>query len=50
MAWLDEILRASPDYVESLYAEYRRDPASVDERWAQIFAGYEWARSGSRDR
>src|SRR5688572_19516765 len=47
MAWVDEILRANPDYVESLYAEYRRDPASVDERWALIFAGYEWARDGA---
>jgi 2-oxoglutarate dehydrogenase E1 component len=47
MGWVDEILRANPDYVESLYAEYRRDPASVDERWALIFAGYEWARDGA---
>jgi 2-oxoglutarate dehydrogenase E1 component len=44
MSWLDEVVRANPGYVESLYDEYRRDPASVDERWALVFAGYEWAR------
>jgi 2-oxoglutarate dehydrogenase E1 component len=47
MSWLDEILRANPDYVESLYAQYRRDPTSLDERWALLFAGYEWARLGA---
>src|SRR5918996_5144035 len=46
MSWLDEVVRANPDYVESLYQEYRRDPASVDERWALLFAGYEWAQDG----
>jgi 2-oxoglutarate dehydrogenase E1 component len=48
MSWLDEVVRANPDYVESLYQEYQRDPSSVDERWAALFAGYEWARD-SRD-
>ncbi|MGH7279148.1 MAG: thiamine pyrophosphate-dependent enzyme, partial [Candidatus Rokuibacteriota bacterium] len=46
MSWLDEVIRANPDYVESLYGQFRRDPASVDERWALVFAGYEWAREG----
>jgi 2-oxoglutarate dehydrogenase E1 component len=45
MGLLDDIARANPEYVESLYAEYRRDPKSVDERWALIFAGYEFARA-----
>ncbi len=47
MSWLDDVIRANPDYVESLYEAYRRDPASVDERWALLFAGYEWARDGA---
>jgi 2-oxoglutarate dehydrogenase E1 component len=47
MSWFDDVVRANPDYVHSLYEEYRRDPASVDERWALLFAGYEWARGGA---
>src|SRR5512145_687654 len=47
MSWLDDVVRANPDYVESMYEAYRRDPASVDERWALLFAGYEWAREGA---
>jgi 2-oxoglutarate dehydrogenase E1 component len=46
MSWLDDVIRANPDYVESLYEAYRRDPALVDERWALVFAGYEWAHEG----
>src|SRR5262245_117006 len=44
MAWLDEVARGNPEYVESLYRDYRRDPASVDERWHLVFAGYDLAR------
>ncbi len=48
MNFLDFIARSSPDYVESLYAQYKADPASVDERWALVFAGYEFAgRNGA---
>ena len=36
---LDELTRANPAYVLSLWEDYRRDPRSVDERWALIFAG-----------
>src|SRR5438132_963893 len=39
----DEIARANPDYVDALYREYLRDPASVDERWALVFAGFDLA-------
>jgi 2-oxoglutarate dehydrogenase E1 component len=39
----DAVFRTNPEYVESLYRDYRRDPASVDERWALVFAGYELA-------
>jgi 2-oxoglutarate dehydrogenase E1 component len=46
---MDEIARANPEYVEALYQEYLRDPASVDERWAMVFAGYDLAqRDGAR--
>jgi 2-oxoglutarate dehydrogenase E1 component len=44
---MDEITRTSPDYVEALYRDYLRDPASVDERWAMVFAGYDLARAGA---
>ncbi|PYO50214.1 MAG: 2-oxoglutarate dehydrogenase E1 component [Candidatus Rokuibacteriota bacterium] len=45
----DEIARANPDYVDGLYREYLRDPASVDERWALVFAGFDLAlRDGAR--
>jgi 2-oxoglutarate dehydrogenase E1 component len=43
---LDELTRANPAYVASLYDDYRRDPSSIDERWALIFAGYDYARGG----
>ena len=39
---LDELTRANPAYVLSLWDDYRRDPRSVDERWALIFAGLEY--------
>jgi len=39
---LDELTRANPAYVLSLWEDYRRDPRSVDERWALIFAGLEY--------
>jgi 2-oxoglutarate dehydrogenase E1 component len=42
MDTLDLIARANPEYVESLYRAYRQDPTSVDERWALVFAGYEF--------
>src|SRR4029434_3665905 len=44
---LDEVVRANPAYVESLYRDWQCDPASVDERWALFFAGYDLARSGT---
>jgi 2-oxoglutarate dehydrogenase E1 component len=40
---LDAVARANPDYLESLYQQYRRDPGSVPEPWALVFAGYEWS-------
>jgi 2-oxoglutarate dehydrogenase E1 component len=46
---LDELTRANPAYVISLYEDYRRDPRSVDERWALIFAGFDYARERRED-
>jgi 2-oxoglutarate dehydrogenase E1 component len=41
--FLDFIARANPEYVEGLYRQFQNDPGSVDERWALVFAGYEFA-------
>jgi 2-oxoglutarate dehydrogenase E1 component len=41
MLSLDDIARANPDYVDALYRQWRHDAASVDERWALVFAGYD---------
>lgn len=38
MSTLDFLARANPDYVDSLYREYERDPRGVDKRWALVFA------------
>jgi 2-oxoglutarate dehydrogenase E1 component len=45
---MDEIARTNPEYVEALYRDYLRDPASVDERWAMVFAGYDLARAAAK--
>ncbi len=46
---LDFIARANPEYVETLYRQFKGDPKSVDERWALVFAGYEFAeQNGAR--
>jgi 2-oxoglutarate dehydrogenase E1 component len=42
----DFAARANPEYVDALYRQYRQDPGSVDERWALIFAGYDFALAG----
>ena len=43
MNFLDFIARANPEYVESLYRQFKADPASIDEQWRLVFAGYEFA-------
>src|SRR5687767_4329728 len=45
MSWLDDVARTNPEFVESLYRDYRRDPASVGDRWALVFGGFELARA-----
>ena len=41
MPSLDAILRANPEYVDSLYRRWLADPASVDATWGLFFAGYQ---------
>jgi 2-oxoglutarate dehydrogenase E1 component len=38
---------ANAEFVESLYAQYGKDPASVDPSWARYFAGLEGPRGPS---
>ena len=45
---MDEIARTNPEYVEALYRDYLRDSASVDERWAMVFAGCDLARAAAK--
>ncbi|HTO92611.1 MAG TPA: 2-oxoglutarate dehydrogenase E1 component [Candidatus Sulfotelmatobacter sp.] len=42
---LDFIQRANAGYIEKLYAEFLKDPASVPEEWALFFAGFDFAGS-----
>jgi 2-oxoglutarate dehydrogenase E1 component len=39
----DAIARASPEYLDALYQQYKRAPHEVDERWALFFAGYDFS-------
>jgi 2-oxoglutarate dehydrogenase E1 component len=41
MPSLDAILRANPEFVDSLYRRWLEDPDSVDPTWGLFFAGYE---------
>ena len=43
MSSLDLVTRANAAYVDEQYRRYLADPASVDERWALFFAGFEMA-------
>jgi 2-oxoglutarate dehydrogenase E1 component len=43
MLELDGVALANKDYVAEQYRRYQADPASVDERWAAFFAGFELA-------
>jgi len=40
---------ADPAYIESLYNEYRQDPASVNESWRKFFEGFEFAGRFGRE-
>ncbi|MGH7386191.1 MAG: thiamine pyrophosphate-dependent enzyme, partial [Candidatus Rokuibacteriota bacterium] len=50
MDTFDFIARANPEYVEALYRRYREDPRSVDQSWALVFAGYDFALAGGPGR
>ena len=41
MRALDFFHRANADYVERLYAQFQRDPRSLDGSWQAFFAGFE---------
>ena len=43
MEVFDFFNQANADYIEQLYEQYQADPASVDERWASFFAGFQAA-------
>jgi len=49
MPSIDAILRANPEFVESMYRQYLADPDSVDPTWALFFAGFQYAGNGYRD-
>lgn len=42
------VYNAHPNYIESIYQQYRADATSVDEGWRTFFEGFEFA-SGSSD-
>ncbi|HET6342615.1 MAG TPA: 2-oxoglutarate dehydrogenase E1 component [Gemmatimonadota bacterium] len=48
MPSVDAILRASPEFVESMYRQFLADPDSVDPTWALFFAGFQYAGNGHR--
>jgi 2-oxoglutarate dehydrogenase E1 component len=48
MPSIDAILRANPEFVESMYRQYLADPDSVDPTWALFFAGFQYAGNGYR--
>jgi 2-oxoglutarate dehydrogenase E1 component len=41
------VFNAHPQYIDSLYQAYRKDPASVDPGWRTFFEGFEFAQSGN---
>ena len=46
LTWMerfDFVNRANADYIDRLYAEYQRDPRSLDLTWQAYFAGFEYA-------
>jgi 2-oxoglutarate dehydrogenase E1 component len=41
------VFNAHPQYIESLYQAYQKDPASVDPGWRVFFEGFEFGQSGN---
>ncbi len=42
---LSYLNNAHPDYIDSLYKDYQKDPESVDAGWRKFFEGFEFAQS-----
>ncbi|GEP94114.1 2-oxoglutarate dehydrogenase E1 component [Chitinophaga cymbidii] len=41
------VTNSHPAYIESLYQEYRKDPATVDPEWTKFFEGFDFAVSNA---
>lgn len=41
------ISNADPGYIEALYKDYQRDPASIDNGWKKFFEGYDFSKNGN---
>jgi len=39
------VMSAHPSYIESLYGDYTKDPATVDPEWKKFFEGFDFAYS-----
>ncbi len=50
MNTLERVSLANAEYVDEQYRRYLADPASVDERWALFFAGFDFAIDGNGSR
>ncbi|MCK7557332.1 hypothetical protein MKQ70_20930 [Chitinophaga sedimenti] len=37
------VTNSHPAYIESLYQDFRKDPASVDPEWIKFFEGFDFA-------
>ena len=37
----DIVNRANAEYIDQLYAQYQRDPRSLDAQWQAFFAGFD---------
>jgi len=44
---LSYVFNAHPQYIESLYRAYQKDPASVDPGWRVFFEGFEFGQNGN---
>ena len=47
MDTFDFVNRANADYIDRIYAQYQKDPRSVDAQWTAFFAGFEFGHDRS---
>lgn len=45
----DFIDHSHPEFIEQLYGQYKKDPASVEESWRHFFKGYEFSFVNQED-